>query len=58
MQAADELFDQSTSELLASTDANDLLYQVQSSFDYDPAPDTKAAVWKDHLVELLKISQR
>jgi homoserine O-acetyltransferase len=111
LQAADELFDQSTSELLASTDANDLLYQVQSSFDYDPAPDlerisapllainttddlinppelgilerqigrvphgralliqadrrtvghgthTKAVVWKDHLVELLKISQR
>jgi homoserine O-acetyltransferase len=111
LRAADELFDQSTSEMLASTDANDLLYQVQSSFDYDPAPDlekisaqllainttddlinppelgilerqigrvphgrailiqadsrtvghgthTKAAVWKDHLVELLKISQR
>jgi homoserine O-acetyltransferase/O-succinyltransferase len=111
LQAADELLDRSTSELLASTDANDLLYQVQSSFDYDPAPDlerisapllaintaddlinppelgilerqigrvphgrailiqadsrtaghgthTKAVVWKDHLVELLKISQR
>jgi homoserine O-acetyltransferase/O-succinyltransferase len=111
LRAADELLDQSTSELLASTDANDLLYQVQSSFDYDPAPDlekisapllainttddlinppelgilerqigrvrhgrailipadsrtvghgthTKAVVWKDHLVELLKISQR
>jgi homoserine O-acetyltransferase len=111
LRAADELLDQSTSELLASTDANDLLYQVQSSFDYDPAPDlekitapllainttddlinppelgilerqigrvphgrailiqadsrtvghgthTKAVVWKDHLVELLKVSQR
>ncbi len=41
--------DQSAAELLASTDANDLLYQVQSSFDYDPAPD---------LENLLKISQR
>jgi homoserine O-acetyltransferase/O-succinyltransferase len=111
LRAADELLDRTTSELLASTDANDLLYQVQSSFDYDPAPDlekitapllaintaddlinppelgilerqigrvphgraiviqadtrtvghgthTKAVVWKDHLVELLKISQR
>jgi homoserine O-acetyltransferase/O-succinyltransferase len=110
LQAADQLVDQSTSELLGSTDANDLLYQVQSSFDYDPGPDlekisapllaintgddlinppelgilqreigrvahgravlipadsrtvghsthTKAAVWKDHLVELLGSSQ-
>ena len=111
LRAADELVDQSTSEILASIDATDLLYQVQSSFDYDPAPDlekisapllainttddlinppelgilerqigrvrhgrailiqadsrtvghgthTKAAVWKDYLVELLKSSQR
>jgi homoserine O-acetyltransferase len=111
LQSADELMDRSTAELLGSTDANDLLYQVQSSFDYDPGPDlekisapllaintaddlinppelgilerqigrvahgrailipadsrtvghgthTKAAVWKEHLVELLKISQR
>jgi homoserine O-acetyltransferase len=110
LQAADQLVDQSTAELLASTDANDLLYQVQSSFDYDPGPDlekisapllaintgddlinppelgilqreigrvahgrallipadsrtvghsthTKAAVWKDHLVELLSSTQ-
>jgi homoserine O-acetyltransferase len=110
LPAADKLVDQLTSELLASSDANDLLYQVQSSFDYDPGPDlgkisapllaintsddlinppelgllelqithvphgrailipadsrtighgthTKAAVWKEHLVELLKISQ-
>jgi homoserine O-acetyltransferase len=106
LQAADEMIDRSTSELLASSDANDFLYQVQSSFDYDPAPDLekisapllavntaddlinppelgvlerqmprvahgraivmpadgrtighgtyiKAAVWKDHLVELM-----
>ncbi len=111
LQSADELMDRSTAELLGSTDANDLLYQVQSSFDYDPGADlekisapllaintaddlinppelgilerqigrvvhgraivipadsrtvghgthTKAAVWKEHLVELLKISQR
>jgi homoserine O-acetyltransferase len=110
-QAADRLIDQSTAELLGTTDANDLLYQVQSSFDYDPAPDlekisapllaintsddlinppelgilqqqigrvphgrallipadgrtighgthTKASVWKEQLVELLKTSQR
>ena len=110
LQSADELMDRSTAELLGSTDANDLLYQVQSSFDYDPGADlekisapllaintaddlinppelgilerqigrvahgraivipadsrtvghgthTKAAVWKEHLVELLKISQ-
>jgi len=38
-EAADRLMDDSTSELLASSDANDLLYQVQSSFDYDPEPD-------------------
>lgn len=36
---ADRTLDQMTAELLVSTDANDLLYQVQSSFDYDPAPD-------------------
>ena len=111
LQSADELMDRSTAELLGSTDANDLLYQVQSSFDYDPGANlekisapllaintaddlinppelgilerqigrvahgraivipadsrtvghgthTKAAVWKEHLVELLKISQR
>jgi len=110
LQSADELMDRSTAELLGSTDANDLLYQVQSSFDYDPGADlekisapllaintaddlinppelgilerqigrvahgraivipadsrtvghgthTKAAVWKEQLVELLKISQ-
>ncbi len=111
LQAADELLDKATSEQLASTDANDTLYQVQSSFDYDPGPDlekisapllainsaddlinppelgileeqirrvrhgravllpddgrtvghgthTKAAVWKQYMVELLQQSQR
>ena len=110
LQAADQLVDQLTSELLGTTDANDLLYQVQSSFDYDPGPDlekisapllainsgddlinppelgilqrqigrvahgravlipadsrtvghsthTKAALWKEHLVQLLSLSQ-
>jgi homoserine O-acetyltransferase/O-succinyltransferase len=110
LQAADQLIDQATSDMLASIDANDLLYQVQSSFDYDPGPDlekisapllaintaddlinppelgilqqqivrvphgravlipadgrtvghgthTKAAVWKEHLAELLRSSQ-
>jgi len=111
LQAADQVTDRLTSELLVSTDANDLLYQVQSSFDYDPGPDlekisapllaintgddlinppelgilqreigrvphgravliaaddrtighgthTKAVVWKEQLVELLRQSQR
>ena len=111
LQAADQLTDRLTSELLDSNDANDLLYQVQSSYDYDPGPDlekisaplvaintgddlinppelgilqreigrvphgrallipaddrtvghgthTKAVVWKEHLVELLRQSQR
>jgi len=39
MQAADQLIDQATAQMLDSIDANDLLYQVQSSFDYDPGPD-------------------
>jgi len=111
LQAADRMVDESTSELLASKDANDMLYSVQSSFDYDPGPDlekisapllaintaddlinppelgilehqitrvahgraivipagsetvghgthTKAVVWKEHLVELLKQSRQ
>jgi homoserine O-acetyltransferase len=111
LQAADQVTDRLTSEALGSTDANDLLYQVQSSFDYDPGPDlekisapllaintgddlinppelgilereagrvphgrallipaddrtvghgthTKAVVWKDQLIELLRRSQR
>jgi homoserine O-acetyltransferase/O-succinyltransferase len=39
LQAADKMIEESTSQLLASSDANDLLYQVESSFDYDPRPD-------------------
>lgn len=37
-EAADRVLDESTASMLASSDANDLLYQVQSSFDYDPEP--------------------
>lgn len=36
--AADALFDQMVKSRNATTDANDLLYQVDSSRDYDPAP--------------------
>jgi homoserine O-acetyltransferase len=39
LHAADELVDKQTAEMLGTTDANDLFYQVQSSFDYDPGPD-------------------
>ncbi|MFL5340605.1 MAG: alpha/beta fold hydrolase [Gemmataceae bacterium] len=35
---ADALFEKGVSDLLARLDANDLLYAVESSFDYDPAP--------------------
>jgi homoserine O-acetyltransferase len=37
--AADALFDQLVQGYLAQLDANDLLYQVDASRDYDPAPD-------------------
>jgi homoserine O-acetyltransferase len=36
--AADASFDQRMKAQLASTDANDMLYQFDSSRDYDPAP--------------------
>ena len=36
--AADATFDQTMKQRLASTDANDLLYQVDSSRDYNPEP--------------------
>ncbi|SDY97104.1 alpha/beta fold hydrolase [Nitrosomonas sp. Nm33] len=36
--SADKLFDDSIKARLASTDANDLLYQVDASRDYNPAP--------------------
>jgi homoserine O-acetyltransferase len=35
---ADAAFDQTMKQRLASTDANDLLYQVDASRDYDPEP--------------------
>jgi len=36
--AADALFDNQVRARLAQTDANDILYQVDASRDYDPAP--------------------
>jgi homoserine O-acetyltransferase/O-succinyltransferase len=36
---ADALFDELVQDYLAQLDANDLLYQVDASRDYDPAPD-------------------
>ncbi len=38
-EAADKLFDEQVKSRLASTDANDLLYQVDASRDYNPQPD-------------------
>ena len=38
MAAADAVFDQYLEAFIARSDANDVLYQVQASFDYDPAP--------------------
>jgi homoserine O-acetyltransferase len=37
--AADQLFDRTLNAQLSRTDANDMLYQFDSSRDYDPAPD-------------------
>ena len=37
-EAADALFDQMVQSRMASTDANDMLYQFDSSRDYDPSP--------------------
>jgi homoserine O-acetyltransferase len=37
--AADDLFDELVRGYLTQLDANDLLYQVDASRDYDPAPD-------------------
>lgn len=37
--AADKLFDAAVKSRLATTDANDLLYQVDASRDYNPQPD-------------------
>jgi homoserine O-acetyltransferase len=38
-ETADALFDELVAGYLAQLDANDLLYQVDASRDYDPAPD-------------------
>ncbi len=38
LQAADELFEQDVSRRLRGMDANDTLYAVESSWDYDPGP--------------------
>ena len=36
LKKADELFEKGVSDSLARLDANDVLYAVESSFDYDP----------------------
>ncbi|HXE98619.1 MAG TPA: alpha/beta fold hydrolase [Dongiaceae bacterium] len=38
MQKADELLEREVAARLAKLDANDLLYSVESSYDYDPGP--------------------
>jgi homoserine O-acetyltransferase len=38
LKEADEAFEKATAALVARLDANDLLYAVESSFDYDPGP--------------------
>lgn len=38
LQAADEFLDRGTSGMLRGTDANDLLYALDASRDYDPGP--------------------
>jgi homoserine O-acetyltransferase len=38
LKAADEFFEKSVAGMLARLDANDLLYAVESSRDYDPGP--------------------
>lgn len=39
LQKADAVFAKGVSDSLARLDANNLLYAVESSFDYDPSPD-------------------
>jgi homoserine O-acetyltransferase/O-succinyltransferase len=39
LKKADEVFEKGVSDSLARLDANDLLYAVESSFDYDPSLD-------------------
>jgi homoserine O-acetyltransferase len=38
LEKADLVFEKGVSDSLARLDANDLLYAVESSFDYDPSP--------------------
>lgn len=38
-EAADTLFDQTVAQRLSANDANDMLYQFESSRDYNPEPD-------------------
>lgn len=38
LRQADEVFEKGVAAMLARLDANDLLYAIESSFDYDPGP--------------------
>lgn len=42
--AADTFFDEMVAQRIRSTDANDMLYQFESSRDYDPQPDLEKLV--------------
>jgi homoserine O-acetyltransferase/O-succinyltransferase len=42
--AADKMFDDMVKQRLGSTDANDYLYQFESSYDYDPSKDLEKIV--------------
>jgi len=42
--AADKFFDQTVAQRLAANDANDMLYQFESSRDYNPEPDLEKIV--------------
>jgi homoserine O-acetyltransferase len=43
-ETADTFFDEMVAQRLRSTDANDMLYQFESSRDYDPQPDLEKIV--------------
>lgn len=43
-ESADRFFDEMVAQRLRSTDANDMLYQFESSRDYDPQPDLEKIV--------------
>ena len=49
-EAADKLFDETVKARLATADANDFLYQVDASRDYNPAP--KLETIKAHLLAI------